>query len=388
MINKIAINDIFQLTSIIKETHEFFVSQVQRQVNVSLTLRNWLIGYYIVEYEQNGTDRAEYGKALIKNLSLRLKQRNLKGFSEIALRMNRSFYFAYPQIQQTLSVEFQSTDNKLIIIQQALSVESETPSQILANKNEMPSTDAILLLDRLSFSHFIELLKTDNPIMRVFYEVESIKNNWTVRELQRAMNSMLFERTGLSTNKQAILRRHVNNEKTETNDLFRSPLILEFLGLEEKSEYSENDLEQAIINHLHTFLLELGRGFCFEARQKQITFDNTHYRIDLVFYHRILKCHVLIDLKLGEFTHADSGQMNVYLNYYKENEMHKYDNPPIGIIMCASNNQNLVKYATTGLPQHVFVSKYLVNLPKEEDLIKIICEEQKSFKNRDIQKKQ
>lgn len=177
MINKIAINDISQLTSIIEETHKFFVSQVQRQVNVSLTLRNWLIGYYIVEYEQHGTDRAKYGKALIKNLSLKLKQRNLKGFSEIALRMNRSFYFAYPQIQQTLSVEFQSSDNKLIIIQQALSVKSESPAKSLANKNEMPSTDAILLLNRLSFSHFIELLKTDNPIMRVFYEVETIKNN-------------------------------------------------------------------------------------------------------------------------------------------------------------------------------------------------------------------
>jgi len=379
MTNKIVINDISQLTSIIEETHKYFVFQVQKQVNVALTLRNWLIGYYIVEYEQNGTDRAKYGKALISKLSLQLKQRNLKGFSEIALRLNRSFYFAYPQIQQTLSVEFQYGDNKLIIIQQTLSVKSKNTDQAIERKSKIPTTDAIMLINRLSFSHFIELLKTDNQLMRQFYEVESIKNNWTVRELQRAMNSMLFERTGLSTNKQAVLSKNASNKKIEAKDTFRNPLMLEFLGLEEKPEYSESDLEQAIISHLQTFLIEMGRGFCFEARQKRITFDNKHYRIDLVFYHRILKCHVLIDLKIGEFTHADSGQMNVYLSYYKENEMNEGDSPPIGIILCASNNENLVKYATFGLPQQVFVSKYLVNLPNEEELKKIICEEQEKF---------
>lgn len=149
--------------------------------------------------------------------------------------------------------------------------------------------------------------------------------------------------------------------------------------MEEKSQYSETDLEQSIINHLQTFLLEMGRGFCFEARQKRITFDNTHYRIDLVFYHRILKCHVLIDLKLGEFTHADSGQMNVYLNYYKDNEAGEDDNPPVGIILCAGKNENLAKYATAGLQQQVFVNKYLINLPREEELEKIIREEQEKF---------
>ena len=163
--------------------------------------------------------------------------------------------------------------------------------------------------------------------------------------------------------------------------LFRSknPYILEFLELKQEAAYSESDLEQAIINHLQTFLLELGKGFCFEARQKRITFDNTHYFIDLVFYHRILKCNILIDLKLGEFTHADSGQMNVYLNYYNENEKQENDNPPIGLILCAGKNENLVKYATANLSQHVFVSKYLINLPNEKDLKKIIEEEQKKF---------
>jgi hypothetical protein len=156
--------------------------------------------------------------------------------------------------------------------------------------------------------------------------------------------------------------------------------MLEFLGLEEKAIYTESELEEAIINHLQTFLLEMGRGFCFEARQKRITFDNTHYHIDLVFYHRILKCHVIIDLKIGEFTHADAGQMNVYLNYYKENELSEGDNPPIGIILCASKNENLVRYATAGLPQQVFVSKYLINLPSEHELTNIIEEEQHKLK--------
>jgi len=160
------------------------------------------------------------------------------------------------------------------------------------------------------------------------------------------------------------------------DDIFRNPYVLEFLGLEEKQTYQETDLEIAIINHLQSFLLELGRGFCFESRQKRITFDNTHYKIDLVFYHRILKCHILIDLKLGEFTHADAGQMNVYLNYYKENETHENDNPPIGVILCAGKNETLVKYATSGLSQKVFVSKYLINLPSEEQLKNIIEKEQ------------
>ncbi|WP_343692353.1 PDDEXK nuclease domain-containing protein [Chitinophaga sp.] len=155
--------------------------------------------------------------------------------------------------------------------------------------------------------------------------------------------------------------------------------MLEFLGLEEKAIYTETDLEQAIINHLQSFLLELGRGFCFEARQRRITFDNTHYRIDLVFYHRILKCHVLLDLKIGEFTHADAGQMNVYLNYYKDNEMQEDDNPPVGIILCANKNENLVKYATSGLPQQMFVSKYLINLPSEDELKMIIEDEQRKL---------
>jgi predicted nuclease of restriction endonuclease-like (RecB) superfamily len=373
--NSLEINDFSKLVSVIEKTHIHFVSQTQKQVNVALTLRNWLIGYYIVEYEQNGRDKAKYGLALIKNIATQLATKNIKGFSEMALRTNRAFYTAYPQIQQTLSVEFQTALNGEISIQQTASVIIEPKQKRRSNDLSTPETDPFLLINKLSFSHFIELLKSDSNTQRVFYEIETIKNNWTVRQLQRAINSMLYQRAQLSENI-PTLSNEIIQEDLAVNTFFRSPLVLDFLGLEEKQYYTENDLEEAIINNLQSFLMEVGHGFCFEARQKRITFDNTHYRIDLVFYHRILKCHVLIDLKIGEFSHADSGQMNVYLNYYKENEMQENDNEPVGIILCASKNESLVRYATTGLSQQVFVSKYLVNLPKEEELKKIIREEQ------------
>ncbi|HAD14442.1 MAG TPA: cytoplasmic protein, partial [Saprospirales bacterium] len=227
----------------------------------------------------------------------------------------------------------------------------------------------------LSFSHFVELLRADTPLKRMFYEVQAIKNNWGVRELERAMNTMLFERTGLSANKEAVLEKMKGSLPLSPTDVIKNPVLLDFLGLEEKPAYTETDLEQAIINHLQQFLIEMGRGFCFEARQKRITFGNTHYRIDLVFYHRVLKCHVLLDLKIGKFDHADAGQMNVYLNYYRKNEMTELDNPPIGIILCADKEDSLVEYATIDMPHEVFVSKYLVALPSVETLKKLIDED-------------
>ena len=235
------------------------------------------------------------------------------------------------------------------------------------------------LINQLSFTHFVELIKLSDPTQRNFYEWQGISNNWSVRELKRAINSMLYERTGLSKDKLGIIEKYNQQEKLLPEDVFRDPYILEFLELKEEYEYTELELEQAIINHLQIFLLELGKGFCFESRQKRITFDNTHYYIDLVFYHRILRCNILIDLKLGDFNHADAGQMNVYLNYYNENEKNEGDNPPVGIILCANKNESLVRYATTGLSQQIFVSKYLINLPDEDQLKQIIMEEQRKI---------
>ncbi len=355
------IKNIDNLANAIQHTNEYFLNRVQKQVDIALTLRNWIIGYYIVEYEQRGEDRAAYGKKLYKEIADRIVSRGIKSIRERHLYLCKDLYKAYPQILRSASAKsylINFDDNRIL---RTVSAKSASASE--DGKLTLQQIDINLLLNKLSSSHFIELLKADTQLKRNFYEVQAIKNNWSVRELKRAMNSLLFERTGLSTDKEAVLRKFSKENDLKPEDVFRNPYLLEFLGLEEKLSYSETDLEEAIITHLQNFLLEMGRGFCFEARQKRITFDNTHYRIDLVFYHRILKCHVLIDLKMEEFSHADAGQMNVYLNYYKENEMQQGDKSPVGIILCASKNEALVKYATAGLPQKVFVSKYMINLP-------------------------
>ena len=372
----ISFNNLNQLISAIKQTDEYFLKQVQKQVNTALTLRNWLIGFYIVEYEQHGQDRAAYGKKLHKAIADNLRAKGVKSLGERNLYLCKDFYITYPTILQASSAKSYLSDFHSSEILQTLSAKFNH----LVKSNEIAlQNNPDLLLNKLSFSHFVELLNSNTPLQRSFYEIQAIKNNWGIRQLKRAINSMLFERTGLSTDKENVVEKYGNEADLKPEEIFRNPYLLEFLGLEEKPSYTETDLEEAIITHLQNFLLEMGRGFCFEARQKRITFDNTHYRIDLVFYQRILKCHVLIDLKIGEFTHADAGQMNVYLNYYKENEMQKEDNAPVGIILCAGKNETLVKYATAGLSQKVFVSKYMINLPSEKELEKIIQEEQKKL---------
>ncbi len=376
-----------ELSSLIGTTQTYFKQQAQKQVNVALTLRNWMFGFYISEYELNGENRAEYREKLFKEIEKQLKLQGVENIRERHLYLCRKFYQTYPNILQTATAKLYLPENEYDVILRSLSAKSEegnylgeenilrTPSAELQNIGNQ--IDINKIINQLSFSHFIEFLKLDTSTKRNFYENEAIKNNWSVRELQRAMNSMLFERTGLSKNKPQVSEN--NNQELLPENFFRSPYILEFLGLKQETEYSENQLETAIISHLQSFLLELGKGFCFEARQKRITFDNTHYYIDLVFYHRFLRCNILIDLKLGEFSHADAGQMNVYLNYYNENELQEGDNPPIGIILCANKNESLVKYATTGLSQQIFVNKYMINLPNEEELKKIIEEEQSKF---------
>lgn len=372
-------NNFKALVASITGTSHYFQQQAQKQVNVALTLRNWMIGAYLVEYEQNGQDRAEYGEKLLINLSKSLQNNGFKGLGVSNLQSFRQFYLTYPAIGQAVTDQLRGGNAKAQAILRSLSAKLSAPSGQTAIHQTVSGelvTDYNLIINRLSFSHIIELLKADSALKRAFYESQALQNNWSVRDLQRAMNSMLFERTGLSTDKAAVVSKHATGHGLTAADVFRNPYMLEFLNLTEKPEYSESDLEQAIIDHLQAFLLEMGRGFCFEARQRRITFDNTHYRIDLVFYHRILKCHVLIDLKLGEFDHADAGQMNVYLNYFAENEMSDGDNPPVGIILCAGKNAQLVKYATAGMAQQVFVSKYLVHLPSEAELTRFIQDEQ------------
>jgi predicted nuclease of restriction endonuclease-like (RecB) superfamily len=370
--------DLGNLAESIVGVHSALRGIVAASVNRLLTVRNWAIGFYIVEYEQKGNDRAQYGTNLIYHLSQRLC--HIRGFSERNLRLFRDFYREYPRIMPLVAAELSSLKIGGIPIPRLPVAESkhlpiwQKPSAKLCNYVNNQCVSDILpqpekLVKHFSFSHFVELMRIAAPLKRVFYEIEGIKGCWSVPQLKRQIESQLYERTGLSKDKAGLLAvAHAQNKVAGIDDVIRDPYILEFTGLPERYQYSENDLEAALLDHIQSFLLELGNGFCFEARQKRITLDNEHDRIDLVFYHRILRCHVLIDLKVRKFRQGDAGQMNFYLNYYRENEMTKGDNPPVGLILCADRDETRVKYAITGMDNQLFVSKYLTSLPSEEQI--------------------
>ncbi len=317
-------------------------NNVVRQINRTQVLAYWEIGREIVEFEQKGKVRAAYGENLLKKLSADMTARFGRGFSERNLRNMRAFYLNFP-IWQTLS---------------AKSVE-EGKSQTLSTKFE----------PILSWSHYCELLKVEEPLARSFYEKEAVQNNWSVRELKRQINSMLFERLALSKDTETLMRMAKRGQIIERpEDAIKDPYILEFLNLKEEASYTETQFEEAIVDKLQSFLLEMGKGFSFVARQKRITITNRHYYIDLVFYNRILKCFVLIDLKTGELDHSDIGQMNFYLNYFKENEKTEGENDPIGLILCARKDEIFAKYVLGGLSNKIFASKYKLALPSEREL--------------------
>lgn len=317
-----------------------------------------------MEYEQSGEDRAKYGEKLLNSLSRKLQNKGIKGVSITNIKLCRQFYITYPQIGQSLP------DQSL---RKSLSEKFGGD-----NKSGEKGIDGAIILTRLSFTHIIELLKIEDPLKRLFYEVETLNGNWSVRELKRQTGSLLYERTGLSVDKKGLLQT-VNKKAVPARkeDIIRNPYIFEFLGLPQKDEVSESNLEMALLDHLQEFLMELGNGFCFEARQKRITVDNEHFYIDLVFYHRILKCHVLINLKIRKFVHTDVGQMNFYLNYYRENEMYDSDDLPIGILLCTDKDEATVKYAIGNIDNKVFVSRYKVALPSEKELEQFIMRDKK-----------
>jgi len=356
-------------------THDTFYGAAVKSVNIALTIRNWLFGFHIVEYEQNREDRAKYGSELLKKLA---KSIDLKGISETNLKVFRQFYQTYPHIGQALPDVFnvypirQALPDKLLsadIKHISLPVRAKEPS---AGMGLAP----VRFLQLLSFTHIVELIKIVDPIKRAFYEIECAKGTWSTRELQRQIESLYFERSGLSRDKKK-LSEHVNQKavRLSPGDLINDPITVEFLGLSDRALVTETDLEQAILDHLQMFLLELGHGFCFEARQKRILIDDEYYFIDLVFYHRILKCHILVDLKTEKFKHSHVGQMNTYLEYFKNEVMQEGDNPPVGILLCTDKGNTLVKYATAGLEKSVFVHKYLVELPSKEELEKYLLSE-------------
>jgi predicted nuclease of restriction endonuclease-like (RecB) superfamily len=355
------------LVNLCRRTHEELRSRANRSVDTAMVARNWLIGWYTVEYEQNGADRAEYGKRFFENLSAQLIRVGIKGSSETRLRLYRSFYLRFKGIQPTASVEFRKRHpDALSEIQPTVSVKSIP--DILKHQDFRAISSGLMERFSLGWSHYVELLTLENPDERRFYEIEATANSWSVRELERQIASSLYERLALSRDRKEIRRLSQNGQTIEkAGDIIKNPLVLEFLGLEEKPGFSEDELETAIIDKIEHFLLELGKGFLFEARQKRFTFDNDHFYVDLVFYNRLLRCYVLIDLKRDKLTHQDLGQMQMYVNYFDRYIKAEDELPTIGIVLCHRKNDALVELT---LPKNanIFASKYQLYLPSKEVL--------------------
>jgi len=359
------------LVAEIEQTHSHFQQQAVKAVNVSLTIRNYLIGFYIVEFEQNGEDRAAYGSKLLDSLAAKL---SIKGLVSAEISRCRQFYFCYPQILGALTQEFKNLVPQHIL--GTLSQDSNMgvePSIIVSSTPQSTKSNLYVpgekLLSKLSFSHLVELIKIQDHLKRTFYEIECIKGTWSVRELKRQINSLYFERSGMSAKPELL--SEITQQKAETagpTDIVKSVYAFEFLGLKTKDALEESDLETALLDHLQDFMMEMGHGFCLDARQKKILIGDEYFFIDLVFYHRILKCHVLVELKVEDFKHHQIGQLNTYVNYYKATEMQTDDNPTVGILLVTNKNNALVEFATAGIDNHLFVSKYLLELPKKEQL--------------------
>lgn len=337
-----------------------------RSINSILTAAYWLIGYRIAEYELKGLDRADYyGEMLIEKIAKDLSKKFGRGFSKSNIFLMKSFYLAYSNIFQTPSGK--SFDDPAIF--QTVSNKSINASNIIQTLSVQSFLNEISNSFPLSWSHYSRLLTVKNLEARKFYEIEALRNGWSVRQLGRQISSQFYERVLLSKNKSAMLKK---TEKPLPEDLvspeeeIKDPVILEFLGL--KDEYSESELEEALIKHLENFLLELGGDFAFIGRQKRLRIGNEWYRVDLLFFHRKLRCLIVIDLKVGKFTHADAGQMHLYLNYAKEHWTNKDENPPVGLILCAEKDSAVAKYALEGLPNKVLASEYRLALPDEKIL--------------------
>lgn len=362
------------LVKAISHAHEQTQLQATQAVNMALTLRNWLIGFYIFEYQQKGQDRANYGEKLLENLSKDLRKRLGKGFARRNLFMFREFYRAYP-IMQSLIAQFDFTKSPIsqsLIAQFNLNL--PTPSSVEIRAFNWQDEDYFAkLFKKLSWTHFIELMRIDDNLKRAFYEIQTLQNRWSVRELKRQLDSLLYERVGLSRDKEGVLKLAETGEIfTRPAEIIRDPYVFEFLELKGAELYTETDLEKALIDNLEKFLLELGQGFCFVGRQKRITFDNEHFYIDLLLYNRRLKCLFAIDLMLGKFKHEYAGAMNFYLNYLQKEETEPDENPPVGLILCSEKNETHVEYALGGMENQVFVSKYQLHLPTTEELEGVI----------------
>ena len=364
------------LSDTLLSLNKVFEEDTAKAINRNITARNWLIGYYIVNYEQNGKDRAEYGEKVIRRLADRL---NKKSLSYRNLQLYKQFYLEFKVLENPIknyvleefrSEEFLIENTRLNLIDEKSEITKDCANSVCTIQNNGDiSIPSELLFKNISYSHFTLIMGVENPLARTFYELETIKGVWTVRELKRQIDTNYFERSAISTNPEKMsLVVQSKTQKMDLQDVIKTPYVYEFLGLKDSEVVDESDLENALMNHLEEFLLELGTGFCFEARQKRIVVDADYFFCDLVFYHRILKCHVLVDLKASKIKYDDIAQMNLYLSYYKKNVMQKDDNPPVGILMCTEAGKELVEYASSGIDENLFVQKYKLNLPEPEKL--------------------
>ena len=342
-----------ELSSAIEQIHFESQHSAIKSINRYTTIRNYLIGFYIVEHEQKGNDRATYGERLLKRLADNI---SIKGINETLLKNCRRFYILYPQVKQYLE-----------------NGKSPTPSdQFTNNAND--------IINKLSFSHIIEIMTINDSFARFFYETECMRSSWNVKELRRQISTNLYFRCGISKNPELLLYQTIQNQTPELS--IRDPFFFEFLGLDIKTAMSESDLEEALISHLQDFILELGKGFCFVARQKRITIEGDHYYVDLVFYNYILKCFVVIELKTHKLTYQDIGQLDFYVKYFEENIKTEGDNPTIGIVLCSEKNETMVKYSILNENDHLYASKYKLYIPTEEELKKEIERERFNIEQR------
>jgi len=357
--------DLPALVQRITDIHYRLVERATKAVNVSLTVRNWLIGLSIQNYELEGKDRAAYGDRLFSTLADDLTSRGVSNCSPRQLYRYRDFYLAYPRIVGTLYPQLQN-----------LLSEKGGCQEIVGTLYPQSGNGSQDLISCLSYSHFQELVAIEDALKRSFYEGECTRWNWSVRELQRQISSLYYERTALSQDKTHLTDIVQGNiEPMSPAQVIRDPYIFEFLGLRSHEALTEQNLEGLLLDRLQEFLLELGRGFCFEARQKRILIGGEHFFVDLVFYHRILKCHVLIELKVDTFSHEYLGQLNTYVNWFRFHEMTGDDNPPVGILLCTRKNEALVEYALAGMDNQLFVSKYQLELPGKEEIRQFIEEQ-------------
>jgi len=373
-------NNQFHFENLVKEIeqiHNHFQQQAVKAVNISLTLRNWLIGYYIVEFEQNGADRANYGGKLLKNLSEKI---NVNGLKETNLKLARQFYKSYPEMVKLITTSFKNllptsirqlvTDQFKIIDNESVKI-SQLATDEFSDQNSIKKTQSYYsqLIEKISFTHFVELIKIEDKTKRSFYELLILKSTPSINQLKHQINSLAYERVGLSTSSEiAFSQLQSKIEPQQASDAVKSVFFFDFLNLPTNVLVEEKELESALINHLQEFIQELGIGFCFEARQKRILIDDEYYFTDLVFYHRTLKCHILIELKIDAFKHEHLSQLNTYVAYYNAEIKRQDDNPTIGILLCTEKGKKLVEYATAGMDNQLFVSKYLLELPKKEQL--------------------